>query len=226
LLVPQSAKWQKGLKAERGPGKSDSFALFTSGANRKLEAQNVKVLGTGQTRKQPTLQLSASLKPTDLGGPILNEQGEVIAIAVNGCEAPVTTCKEAPVGLPIAAVRRFLAVRPAEAAFPVPVLGVTGSPVDTKVVRGLRLTAVEAKSPAAALKLRVDGEDQERDILVAVAGEPVTTPEELNTVLTRHTAGERVELLLFGVNGYRSVAVRLAPPATKPKPLPVPQLGL
>jgi S1-C subfamily serine protease len=94
-----------------------------------------------------------------------------------------------------------------------PRLGIGGLSADTGLVRGLVVTSVEPKTPAATLGLRVGTDPSNADLLVAVAGTPVPNEEALRNELVRHAAGDRVELLVFGKDGYRVLATRLAAPA-------------
>jgi S1-C subfamily serine protease len=103
-----------------------------------------------------------------------------------------------------------------------PRLGLGGLSADTGTVRGLLITSVEAKTPAAGLGLRVGTDPSSADLLVAVAGTPVPSEEALRGELVRHNAGDRVELLVFGKDGYRVLATRLAAPATQTAPTPLP----
>lgn len=133
---------------------------------------------------------------------------------------PGTPCVFVPVGLPVAEARQFLKTLPPDAAVTPPWLGIDGISADTGTARGLRIGHVEPKSPAAGLGLQVNTETSPGDVLVAVAGKPVPTPEALSQALSAHAPGERVELLIFGQNGYRTLSVRLAErPAGAPTPL-------
>lgn len=119
-------------------------------------------------------------------------------------------CPFDPVGMPVAEIRAFLRALPAEAAPVTPWLGIDGVSADTGVVRGIRVGRVEPNSPSAGLELQVSTESVPGDLLVAVAGTPVPTPEALEAALRAHAPGERVELLIFDKNGYRTATVRLA----------------
>ena len=82
----------------------------------------------------------------------------------------------------------------------------------TPVVKGVRLLSIAKNSPAAAAKLK-PGEKGTGDLIVAVAGTPVTTPEELAGAIKKRAIGEKVPLTIFNKSGYRTVDVVLrAPP--------------
>jgi serine protease Do len=130
---------------------------------------------------------------------------------------PPQPCTAPAVGTPVTVVRSFLRGLPPQAAPEPPWLGVDGISADTGVVRGVRIGRIDPKSPASTLGLQVSSESVAGDVLVAVAGKPVPTPDALENALSSHTAGERVELLIFGKEGYRTHSVRLADrPASVP----------
>jgi serine protease Do len=87
-------------------------------------------------------------------------------------------------------------------------------------VRGVRVSGVNPKSPAAAAGLKAGQDAKEADVVVAVNGAPVGTPEALSDAINRHAVGDSVELLLFGNGKFRQVSLVLrAAPDDKPKPL-------
>jgi serine protease Do len=231
LLVPRTAKVQKGFKAgTEGPALGTATVTWFSVAqNRGLTPSTQTLQGVTMQAGRGVLKLGSAPKPNEFGGPLLDANGDTIGIIVSGCAAGVTPCTEAPVALPVTEVRNFLKARPPESGFALPRLGIMGVSGDTGVVRGLVITGVEPKSPASTLGLRAGSAD-EGDILVAIAGVPVTSEGSLRSELSRHIAGDRVELLVYGKDsggkdGYRVLTVRLAPPempAARNPPLPPP----
>jgi len=220
LLVPKTARWRDGFKAARGPHPGPGSALrgFNVGANRTL-LPGPRTVKPGAGR---ALTLDSAAKPEELGGPLLDERGEAVAVLVSGCAGSSTPapCAAPPVALPVTEVRAFLRTLPPEAELNVPWLGLVGVSADTGVVRGLRVTQIDPGSPAANVGLRAGADFASSDLLVAVGGQPVQTPEALRAQLTRYAAGERVELLVFGKAGYRSAMVRLADRPAGPKTAP------
>jgi serine protease Do len=76
-------------------------------------------------------------------------------------------------------------------------------------VRGVRVRSVHPSSPAAAGGLRGGADQAKADLVVAVDGTPVTTPEELGAAINRHAVGDTVQMLLFGDGKYRLVTLAL-----------------
>ena len=161
-------------------------------------------------------------KPALVGGPIVNAEGEVVAVVARACPAGgAATCVPTPYGAPISALKQFLQRVPAEATW----LGVEAASDEAQGVRGVRIVAVVPNSPAAVAGLRPGKNAAEADLVLAVDGTPVTTPVGLNEAVRARTAGDSVELLLYGLGRYRHVTVRprpapelTAPPYVAPKP--------
>jgi serine protease Do len=79
----------------------------------------------------------------------------------------------------------------------------------------VRVIDVASASPAEKAGLRA------ADVILAVNGEPISTPEELSVSIGKHVAGDTVTLLVLGAGKIRSVAVALgaaAPAAPAPSP--------
>ena len=161
-------------------------------------------------------------KPALVGGPIVNSEGEVVAIVARACPASTTAgCTPAPYGAPVTAIKQFLQRVPAEATW----LGVEAAADEASGVRGLRVVSVVPNSPAAAAGIRPGKDPTEADLIVAVDGAPVTTPSALNEAVRARTTGDSVELLLYGLGRYRHASIKprpapqlVAPPYVAPKP--------
>jgi hypothetical protein len=151
-------------------------------------------------------------KPALVGAPIVNTEGEVVAIVARACPADSKAgCAPAPYGAPVTALKQFLQRVPAEATW----LGVDAATDESLGVHGVRIASVVPGSPAAVAGIRPGKDATQADLVIAVDGAPVTTPTELNEAVRARTAGDSVELLLFGMGHYRHVSV---------KPRPAPQL--
>src|SRR5688572_29286794 len=239
LLIPQNARWKKGLKASRLSATKVGTQLRTFSTVGAKEVAPARTIVKGRTTLvggdsellQDALELASRFKPTDVGSPIIDDNGDVVGMVARAC-APVPNqpCAQVPYGVPVSAVKAFLRTVPAHAVPPAPWLGIQGVADDVGPVRGVRLIGVHPKSPAAAAGLRGGADKAAADVVFAVDGAPVTTPEALAEAINQHAVGESVQLLLFGGGKFRqvSLALRAAPDnarakvkAVAPKPQPV-----
>ncbi len=170
--------------------------------------------------------------PSVAGAPLLDSTGGVVGVLVRACKgapaAPAATpeeptgtwyptsptlvppalaktvCKPVVMGAPVAAIRSFLTHPSATPATPAPWLGIRGEPEQAGSVRGVRVVAVAPSSPAekAALKPATD-------IIVAVDGHPIDTPEKLADLIGKHLPGDSVKLLVYAGDQFREVGVAL-----------------
>lgn len=231
LLVPQSGKWPDGLIAStRDPVRPEAVIRSFSATRGKPAASPMVIrgrrnlLGADDVDLPNALELGSRVSPLDLGSPIIDEDGRVVSVLVRGC-APNEgrPCTPVAFGVPINAIRTFLKTVPATAVAPSAWLGIQGVAEAGVVARGVRVQSIFPDSPAAEAKL-LPGDPSVSDMIVAVDGVPVTTPEALAETIRTHAVGEKVPLLLFGQGKYRQVTVMLrqAPdPRAAPKEPPV-----
>ena len=242
LLIPQNARWRKGLKASRlSPTKAGSQlrTFSTMGAKDVAPARTIvkgktTLLGGDSELLQDALDLASRFKSNDIGSPILDNNGDVVGMVARAC-APGQNqdCTQVPYGVPVSAVKAFLRTVPANAVPPAPWLGIQGVADDAGPVRGVRVIKLHPKSPAAAAGLRGGADKSAADMVVAVDGTPVMTPEALSETINQRAVGDSVQLLLFGGGKFRQVSLglraapdstarkaKLAPAAKKPAPVP------
>src|SRR5690606_13547781 len=157
-----------------------------------------------------------------VGSPILDRNGDVVAMVARAC-APVeteqeetVTCTPVPYGVPVGALRAFLSTAPANAVAPAPWLGVRGIADQVGTTRGVRLLRVDPKSPAAAAGLQGSPVREHSDLIVAVNGAPVSNPDELGTEINKYAVGESVQLRLLGNGKFREVSMTLRAAPEKP----------
>lgn len=222
LLAPERAHRTPGLAAAESPANVKSrLSAFTASA-RRLRAIPVLMRGRTtflgkETRRNEALELAGSLGESDLGTPILDETGAVVALATRGCllvdGGRGEACLPVPVGAPVAVLRRFLSTAPTPPP-PAPWLGAQVVPDATPYARGLRIQAVQPESPAHEARLR-GGPKEQADLVVAVDGVPVATPEALSEAIRRRAVGDVVTFLVLGAGQFREVPVVLqAAPTT------------
>jgi serine protease Do len=235
LLIPQNSRWRKGLKASRKSATAAgtqlrSFSMIGAkdvALSRTIVKGKSTLLGGDSELLRDALDLASRVKPSELGTPVLDEKGDVVAVIARAC-APVKNgpCSMVPFGVPISAVKAFLRTVPENAVPPAPWLGLQGVADVVGPVRGVRVLGVHPQSPAAAAGMKGGSDKSSADVVVAVDGIPVTTPEALAETINQRSVGESVELLLFGGGKFRRVTLGLrpAPDATpKAKAAPAPK---
>jgi len=228
LLVPQSGKWKEGLIAStREPVRQDASIHSFSVAKNKVNLVPMALrshrvlLGGDDKQLDNAIEIGTRVSPLDLGAPIIDEDGRVVGVLGRGCmpneKGP---CTPVAFGAPIAAIRSFLRTVPASAVAPSAWLGIQGVSESNGVVKGVRVVGVHPQSPADEAKLK-GGDRAESDLIVAVDGVPVTTPEALAEAIRGHGVGEKVPLTLFRAGKYTQVTVQLrAAPDARPTPPP------
>jgi serine protease Do len=220
LLVPQSGKWKDGLQASTKAAIREEAASaiksFSIGKNNKLTSGNMvlksirSLLGADDKQVDNVIELGSRVVPTDLGSPILDEDGKVLGMLARGC-APSTEkdkpCTPVAFGVPLTAIKGFLKNVPATAVMPAPWLGIQGIPDSNAIAKGVRVLTVHPDSPAEGAKLK--GDKSAGDLILAVAGTPVTSPDSLADAIKEYAIGDKVPLLVFSNGKYKTVNVTL-----------------
>ena len=237
--VGQGTRWTDGLAASSvNPESSPLRAMVpTRGARLAPAEAGVKGKVEAHARNgQALLQmLDVDVKgPLFAGAPLLDASGDVVAVLVKECKgaaagttasppdagaawgsapqaaAKAAVCSPVVVGAPVAAIRSFLmggpapAAAPAAAVAPAAWLGIRGEPQSAGSVRGVQVMAVAPQSPAEKAGLKPSA-----DVIAAVDGESVASPEALSSAIGKHGPGETVKLLVFGQGKFREVPVVL-----------------
>src|SRR5690606_5348088 len=123
-----------------------------------LQGQRTLVGGDSALLRD-AITIGSKLEGSDVGSPIVDKNGDVVAMVARAC-APVETeqdeavCSPVPYGVPVGALRAFLSTAPPDAVAPAPWLGVRGIADQVGTTRGVRLLRVEQNSPAAAAGLQ------------------------------------------------------------------------
>jgi serine protease Do len=164
------------------------------------------------------------------GAPLLDAAGDVAGVLVRACNGPAPeptasadapgnwasaatpaaaarpACKPVVLGAPVSAIRSFLSNAPTTTASrgPAPWLGIRGERELTGNVHGVRIVAVAPSSPAEKAGLKPSA-----DVIVAVDGHPIDSPEKLADIIAQHAPGDTVKLLVFNADQFHEVSVAL-----------------
>jgi serine protease Do len=228
LLVPQSGKWPEGVIASsREPVRQDAtIHAFTLSKGKVALAPIVlrshrTLLGGDDRQLENALEIGSRVSTLDLGSPLIDEDGRVVGVLGRGC-APNENkpCTPVAFGAPVAPIKNFLRTVPATAVAPAAWLGIQGVSETNGMVKGVRVLVVHPESPADEAHLR-GGDKSASDLILAVNGAPVTSPEALVEAIRSHGVGQKVPLTLFSQGKYRQVTVLLrAAPDAKAAPPP------
>jgi serine protease Do len=224
LLVPQTGRWPQGLIASsKEPIRPDANAhSFTHNRGKITPAHIIlrsrrTLLGGDDRQLENAIEIGSRVSPGDLGTPIIDEEGKVLAILGRGC-APNENrpCTPVAFGAPITAIKNFLRTVPPAAVQPAAWLGIQGVAESNAVVKGVRVLVVHPESPADEAQLK-GGDRNTSDVILAVDGTPVTTPEALSAAIRTRGVGDKVPIMLYSSGKYRTVTVllRAAPDARK-----------
>lgn len=226
LLIPQQGRWLDGLTpTDADPANGELKAFLPKGA--KLAAMPVSFKGRTDAKSKEgdplksVIDLDFKGTPSVPGAPLLDPNGRVLGVLVKACKdtasssddtkkaaAPAPACAPITIAAPVYALRSFLISTPATAVIPSPWLGLGGAPSDSGNVKGVKVVGVAPGSPAEKAGLKAgDG----GDVVVAVDGQSVETPEQLADVVSKRAIGQTVKFLVFSGGKFRDVPVILRP---------------
>jgi len=236
LLVPQTGKWTDGLQASEADPTAVELKTFIARAPKLMASVPLAFKARSDVRDKGgdvlpgALELDLKGFPLPTGAPVLDGNGNVVAIFVNACKAvaaaappqqpqpPDYNAQQAPppctptiVGAPVQTLRRFLFSTPATAVQPPPWLGIRGESDSAGTFHGVRVLAVANESPAQKGGLKANLDRAKGDLIIAVDGQGVDSPEKLAELIGKHSAGDTVKLLVFNEK-VREVSVQLRPP--------------
>jgi S1-C subfamily serine protease len=218
LLVPENAKHRLGLRAAEAaaPALHAPLGSFDLAANKVAPGASVTPTGpssfsTNDGKPFPeAIATTTPIASSSAGSPLVDTKGEVVALVARVCKraAPGKPCTPTLAGIPVGVLREFLRAAPKTAAIPLPTLGFQGVPEDTGTARGIRVTSV--RGPGLAAGLRAGNDHRNADLVVALDGVPVVTPDALDRALEDRAVGDVVDLLVLGGGRYRHVTAVVA----------------
>lgn len=163
------------------------------------------------------IQTDAALNPGSSGGPLVNSEGKTIGINT----AIIYPAQGLCFAIPINAVKRVAGMLIATGKVSRGYLGIAAQPIRfyahlTRVLKlnqesGAVVLEVSPGSPAQRAGLKA------RDVIVSIAGTPISSVDDLHRFLDEHPVGESYEMLIL----RRGAAVKLMKLTVRPEPAPV-----
>lgn len=220
LLTPEGDAPRIGLKGAREPAAAGSkLHAVNHQAEKQLASSDVTIkakstlLGCDSAELADAYVLAVAPKAIDVGGPLLSDQGEVVAIIARACAlTDKLGCTLAPYAAPVSAVRDFLRSAPVRRS---PWLGLEVVAFDAGVVRGVRVATVAPEGPAANSGLRA-GPAGVGDVVLAVDGKPVATAAAFVDAVASHGPEAPARLTVLTEGRYHEVLLPVFAPADMP----------
>ena len=147
------------------------------------------------------IQTSAAINPGNSGGALVDVSGHVIGIPTLAATDPQLGGGAAPgigFAIPSNTVRQVAAKLISSSRVPGSGTAFLGVALSTQVMGGVIVAGVEAGGPAARAGVRAG------DAILAVAGKPTGSIEELNSVLTTLKPGQKTAVAVAQPNGRRA----------------------
>lgn len=225
LLTPLGDARRSGLKAshEPAPAVGTKVHALNYVRDKQLGSTDITLKAKSTLRGGDSAQLTDvyelpfALKTTDAGAPLVDDQGNVVAIVARACSAnDKAGCTLAPYAAPVSAVREFLRSAPRRNAW----IGLEVVAFDAGFARGVRVAAIAADGPAASSGLRA-GPPGVGDVVLAVDGKPVSSPEAFTDAVEKRQAGAPSRLTVLTDGRYREVLLTSFGPPEVPTLAPV-----
>ena len=207
------------------------------GEDRTVTAGIVSAVQRDISSLQPGIQIpgaiqtDAAINHGNSGGPLINDQGEVIGInsqilsdnPANPESGSIGIGFAIPINLAKNIAQQLIANGKAEHTY----LGIRGSVLTPDLAKSLNLSVdhgvlvgqVEANSPAAKAGLRagttqatINGQTVELggDVIIKIDGKPIRTFDDLSGTITAHKPGDTIQLEIVRDGKTMNVSVTLA----------------
>ncbi len=183
------------------------------------------------------IQTDAAINPGNSGGPLLNLHGEVIGINSMIATNPNEQIEQnAGIGfaIPINTAKAVLQDFAHYGRVRRPSLGILSLPIGPELAEQLGLSAnsgvliQRTLNGGAAANAGLRGGTEQAylgntpiylggDLIVAIAGQPVTNTQDINDIMNQHRAGEAVEVTIYRGKAKRNVMVTLGEAGNTPE---------
>jgi 2-alkenal reductase len=177
-------------------GEAGSLSLgIVSGLGRSLASDRIAE-GGGRYSLPQVIQTDAAINPGNSGGPLLNLAGEVVGVN-SAIRTATGTNSGVGFSIPVNAVRRVIPALIAEGIYHYPYIGIRMTSIDLAFQQemglpqatGAYVTDVTPNSPAQRAGLIASGFNDTiglipgGDLVIAVDGQPVNSPDDLISFL-------------------------------------------
>jgi S1-C subfamily serine protease len=169
-----------------------------------ISALNREIEAVTQRPIRGMIQTDAAINPGNSGGPLIDSAGRLIGVNT-AIYSPSGASAGIGFAIPVDEVNRVVPSLIRDGKFTRPALGVQVAPLEFQgklgVDKGVAVVGVLPRSGAAAAGIKPfqrdpGGELVVGDVIVGVAGKPVTTLDEILDALERHKPGDTVTLSL------------------------------
>jgi len=174
-----------------------------------------------------SIQTDAAINPGNSGGPLLNSRGEVIGINTMIATGGAEQSSGVGFAIPINAAKAVLNDLVAYGKVRRPSLGVSLLPIGPELANELGLPAdsgvlIMRVSPGgAAERAGLKGGDQQAylgntpiliggDLIVAIDGQDVTTPQDVAQIMNGHKSGDAINVTIYREKRKMQVRVTLS----------------
>ena len=211
------------------------FGLDRSATNGIVSAIGRQIVSPNGFPINDAIQTNAAINHGNSGGPLLNTQGQVIGITSQIAQSGVNANVGVGFAVPINTVKQVTADLKATGSVAHAWLGVSLAPVDPTIAaraalpvsHGAMIAGVEARGPAASAGLRAATRSTiiggmsygiGGDIVTAVNGTPISSPQDLQSAVQALRAGDRIALAVVHPDGSKATVTITAglQPRTSP----------
>ncbi|MDD5179844.1 MAG: trypsin-like peptidase domain-containing protein [Gallionellaceae bacterium] len=202
IIIGESGNLQVGQKVY---AIGNPFGLDQTLTTGIVSALNREIQSVTQRPIHGVIQTDAAINPGNSGGPLLDSAGRLIGVNT-AIYSPSGASSGIGFAIPVDEVRRIVPRLIRDGKIIRPTLGIHGASDNVRqslrLPPGIVIIGVERGGPAGRAGLRPfyrgkDGRVIQGDELVAISGSPVTSIDDLLTILERHQAGDKVTVTLL-----------------------------